>query len=169
MDLAKRKVTSQRTEFRFTKKKIAIFGVIAALLSGAGYLGWNSLIPANGSTPVLGFANNHFIKATHSASGYHYISMSSGSVKGLKGSGGGSGLVNPTYALHKGELESIHVITEDNETHSKHNFNIDEFNVHTRDLGNFESQTVSFVADKEGTFDYYCSLHPEMRGQITVK
>lgn len=62
----------------------------------------------------------------------------------------------------------MHVINEDYETHSKHNFNIDEFNVHTRDLGYFETQTISFLADKKGTFEYYCTIHPEMRGTIEI-
>jgi plastocyanin len=44
----------------------------------------------------------------------------------------------------------------------------DEFNVHTRDLGYFETQTVTFLADKKGTFEYYCTIHPEMKGIIKV-
>jgi hypothetical protein len=95
-----------------------------------------------------------------------YVSQSSGSVKGLR-SGGGS--VNPSYTLTKGDLQSLHVINEDYETHSKHNLNIDAFNVHTRDLGYFESQTVTFFPEKAGTFEYYCSIHPEMKGVITIE
>jgi plastocyanin len=60
------------------------------------------------------------------------------------------------------------MINEDYQTHSKHNFNIDQFNVHTKDLGYFQTQTVTFVADKEGTFQYYCTIHPEMKGNIVV-
>jgi len=51
---------------------------------------------------------------------------------------------------------------------SKHNLNIDEFNVHTKDLGYFQSESVTFLADKTGTFDYYCSIHPDMKGVITI-
>jgi len=51
---------------------------------------------------------------------------------------------------------------------SKHNLNIDEFNVHTKDLGYFQSESITFLADQIGTFDYYCSIHPDMKGVITI-
>ena len=61
------------------------------------------------------------------------------------------------------------MINEDYETHSKHNLNIDALNLRTRDLGYFESQTVTFFPEKTGTFEYYCSIHPEMKGVITIE
>ena len=64
---------------------------------------------------------------------------------------------SPDFVFRKGELESIHVINEDSDTHSKHNFNIDQFKVHTKDLSYFESQTITFIADKNGTFSYFCT------------
>jgi plastocyanin len=64
---------------------------------------------------------------------------------------------------------SVHLINEDDQAHEKHNINIDEFGVHTKDLGYFEGETVTFVADKAGTFEYYCSIHPEMKGTMTVE
>ena len=75
----------------------------------------------------------------------------------------------PTISLNQGNIVPIHLINEDSETHSKHNINIDEFDVHSKDLGYFQSQTVTFTANKTGTFDYYCSIHPEMTGKIIVK
>lgn len=146
---------------------IAAVGAISVALVLAWY---NSSIPANGTTPVVALPSNHFLKATHSdKSGYIYQSQSSGSVKGLRNSGGGGGIVNPSYVFAKGNLQSIHVINEDYDTHSKHNFNIDEFNVHTKDLGYFESQTVTFLPGKAGAFDYYCTINSEMKGVITVE
>jgi len=154
---------------RMTKSKIIAIGVLAVVASTVGYFGINSMIPANGSSPVFAFPSNHFIKATHSdRSGYVYVSMSSGSVKGLRTSGGG-GIVNPEYIFDVGGLESIHFVNEDHDTRSQHNFNVDEFNVHTRDLKYFESQTVTFIADKPGTYQYYCNIHPEMKGNIVIE
>lgn len=156
--------------FRITRNKMIMMGILAAVISGVGLVGYKSMIPVNGSTPVIGVPNNHFIKATHSSnSGYHWLSVSSGSVKGMRSGGGGGNVMNPTYTFNKGDLETIHVINEDYTTHSVHNFNIDEFNFHTKDLGYYESQTFTIVADKVGTFRYYCSLHPEMKGEISVK
>lgn len=155
---------------RITRKRMIMIGVLAAVISGVGLVGYKSMIPVNGTTPVLGVPNNHFIKATHSSnSGYHWLSVSSGSVKGVRSGGGGGNVMNPTYTFNKGDLETIHVINEDYTTHSVHNFNIDEFNFHTKDLGYYESQTFTIVADKAGTFRYYCSIHPEMKGEIFVK
>ena len=156
------------TSFRMTRQRMIMIAVLAAVISGVGVFSYKSMIPVNGSTPVFGVPNNHFIKATHStSSGYHWLSAASGSVKGMRSGGGGS-VENPQYDFNKGELETIHVINEDYTTHSTHNFNIDEFNVHTKDLGYYETQTMTFLADKTGTFQYYCTIHPEMKGEITV-
>ncbi|MDQ3883855.1 MAG: cupredoxin domain-containing protein [Thermoproteota archaeon] len=151
-----------------TKKRIITYGIIAAVLSSIGVVGYRSMIPVNSSTPVFGIPNNHFVKATYSpSSGYVWVSVASGSVKGLRSSGGG--ITNPSYIFHKGELDSIRVINEDYETHSTHNFNVDELNIHTKDLIYFDTQTITFVADKPGTFHYYCTIHPEMKGDITIE
>jgi hypothetical protein len=162
-----------------TKNRIIVYGIIAAIISGVGIAGYRSMIPTNGSTPVFGIPVNHFIKAKYSrGSGYAWVSMASSSSKGLKNSGRGAGaasssssssLVNPSYIFNKGDLQSMHVVNEDYQTHSKHNFNIDEFNVHSKDLGYTQSQTITFVADKSGTFHYYCSIHPEMKGDIVIQ
>lgn len=154
---------------RVTKNRMIVIMVLAAVASAAGYFGINSMVPANGSSPVFSFPANHYLKASYSGnSGHVYISQSSGSVKGLK-SGGGGGVINPTYTFSRGELESIHFINEDYYTHSLHNFNVDELNVHTRDLGYFDTQTVTFVADQVGTYQYYCTIHPEMKGNIVIE
>jgi hypothetical protein len=129
------------------------------------------MIPVNGKSPVLSPPRNIFIKASYSPqTGYIFVSQSSGAVKGLRGSGGGGSAysTSSTYTFNKGSVESIHMINEDYQTHSKHNFNIDQFNVHTKDLGYFQTQTVTFIADKQGTFQYYCTIHPEMKGNIIV-
>ena len=39
-----------------------------------------------------------------------------------------------------------------------HDWVIDEFNAKTKQLKAGESETVTFVADKAGTFEYYCSV-----------
>jgi len=39
-----------------------------------------------------------------------------------------------------------------------HDFVIDEFNVRTKRISSGESDTVTIVASKKGTFEYYCSV-----------
>jgi hypothetical protein len=96
-----------------------------------------------------------------------FTSQSTGTAK-LLNSGASHRGNNPPIMLNQGNSLSIHLINEDSETHSKHNLNIDEFGVHTGDLGYFQTQTVTFTANKTGTFNYYCSIHPEMKGKIIV-
>ena len=162
-----------KNKFKFSRGAIIVIVAVATAISIISYYAINSMIPVNGKSPVLSPPRNIFIKASHSPqTGYIFVSQSSGAVKGLRGSGGGGGgsaySTNPTYTFNKGSVESIHMINEDYQTHSKHNFNIDQFNVHTKDLGYFQTQTVTFIADKEGTFQYYCTIHPEMKGDIVV-
>jgi hypothetical protein len=152
---------------RSHKNRIILIAVFAAIIFGVGAASYRSLTPVNGSTPVFQAPVNHTIKATHSqGSGYHWVSVASSKVKGARTSGGS--VVDPEYTFNKGQLESIHVINEDNDSHSRHNFNIDEFNVHTKDLDYFANESITLLADKVGTFEYYCSLHPEMRGTISI-
>ncbi|MDQ5952387.1 MAG: plastocyanin, partial [Patescibacteria group bacterium] len=53
-----------------------------------------------------------------------------------------------------------------------HDLKIDEFNVATKQIQGGAEETVEFVADKAGTFEYYCSVgkHRDMgmKGTITV-
>ena len=54
-----------------------------------------------------------------------------------------------------------------------HDFNIDEFKVKTAQLEEDKSEEVTFVADKTGTFEFYCSIgeHREMgmKGNLIVQ
>lgn len=146
-------------------RAITIGAAVAAVLLIALF-GSRALTPVNASGPVLSFPTNEYLKALHAKSGYVFVSKATGSVKGMRA---GTPLVNPAYTYKKGELVSMHLINEDDQTHERHNINIDEFGVHTKDLGYFGGETVTFVADKTGTFEYYCSIHPEMKGTVTVE
>lgn len=54
-----------------------------------------------------------------------------------------------------------------------HDFVIDELNAKTKRIGSGEQDTIEFVADKTGTFEFYCSVgkHREMgmKGTLTVE
>ncbi len=54
-----------------------------------------------------------------------------------------------------------------------HNLVIDEFGVETSQLGEGEEEEVEFVADKTGTFEYYCSVANHramgMTGKLVVE
>ncbi|MHB8602697.1 MAG: cupredoxin domain-containing protein [Nitrosotalea sp.] len=70
--------------------------------------------------------------------------------------------------IQKGTLIELHFINKDTDNDILMDFNLDAFNVHTNHLTSLQSQTITFMADKSGTFTYYSKLHPEMKGAIII-
>ncbi len=150
---------------KFSKNKAIVIGIAVAIVALVTYFVINSSATDNG-VPFFTPAKNNFIVAKYyQDAGYAFVSKSTTS--GKKSPGASS--VNPVIHITRDSVEAIHMINEDSDSGSKHNINIDEFNVHSRDLGYFESQEITFVANKSGTFSYYCSIHPEMKGNIIVE
>lgn len=60
-----------------------------------------------------------------------------------------------------------------NNTEGFHDWNIDEFNARTQKLNQGASETITFIADKTGTFEYYCSIGSHramgMKGSLVVE
>jgi hypothetical protein len=161
----KRQQNVKNSKLILSKYKYAliIFGSVAIIVALAAYFGIRSLVPVNGNAPTLAPPINTFLKANYSPqTGWMFTSPSTNSRTNAT-------FNSPTIFLKYGELASVHLINEDSATRSLHNLNIDAFNVHTRNLGYFESQSITFIANKIGTFVYYCSIHPEMRGLIKVE
>ena len=82
----------------------------------------------------------------------------------------GSYFFNPkVMAVNKGDTVRITLINSG----GFHDLKIDEFGVATKQLQNGQSDTVTFVADKAGSFEYYCSVGSHramgMKGTLTVK
>lgn len=172
---------SGSNKFVFSRNAIIAIAVIGVVISVGAYFAIKSMVPVNGNVPVLLAPKNNFFKASHDAKyGFLFVGQSAGGArKGFSQSSASSANnsnnssftdspTGPTLYVTKGGLESIHFINEDYETHSKHNFNIDEFKVHSKDLGYFQSQIITFIVDKDGVLEYYCSIHPEMRGKVVV-
>jgi hypothetical protein len=150
-----------------SKGTVISISAAAGVLVLVGFFVLNSFHPVNSDSFVFEPTTNIFLKAVKSTQGYHYSSQSTKGSKSIPSVGGTS----PALMVSKGNLVQIHLINEEKNQSgepSKHNLNIDEFNVHVKDLGYFQTDSVTFLADKTGTFDYYCSIHPEMRGTITV-
>ena len=74
-----------------------------------------------------------------------------------------------TIAVNKGDTVRLKITSVD----VAHGFNLADFNVNvTLDPG--ETQVVEFVANKTGTFSFYCSVfcgegHSQMRGELVVR
>lgn len=163
--MRKKQKNNNKNKF-FTKGTIIGIAVIAALASVGGYFALGSMVPVNGTTPVFATPTNLYILATHTTTN-GYIFQEQSTRQGKKSLS--TGAVDVSIHVIKGELVSIHVINEDKETQSQQDLNIDEFNVHTKKLNYFQAQTINFIADKTGTFKYYSTIHPEMKGAIVVE
>ena len=54
-----------------------------------------------------------------------------------------------------------------------HNFKLDEFQVATKQIKSGQSETVEFIADKTGSFEFYCSIGNHraigMKGTLIIK
>ena len=106
---------------------------------------------------------NIYITGIHTTAGYAYLNDNSQTqINPIRDQFG-----NSIHVL-KGTMVVLHVINKDQDTDTLMDLNIDEFNVHTNHLGHSQSQTISFLADKEGTFTYYSNLHHEMNGTIII-
>lgn len=72
-------------------------------------------------------------------------------------------------SVNKGDTVTIHF----KNTGGFHDLKIDEFNVATKQIQSGAEETITFVADKAGTFEYYCSVGSNrsmgMKGTLTVK
>jgi len=149
---------------------IFILAGIVVVGAAGGYFAYQSFIPVNVDYPVFLSPENILIKTGKTTDGHYAFAMQSS--RGGKQVPRAGGMTSPTLNVSKGNLVAVHVINEilnTSEEKSVHNFNIDEFNVHSKDLGYFESQSITFLADKSGDFIYHCTLHPEMKGILSVK
>jgi len=157
---------TKKNPSKFSRSNIIAISVVVGVIVLIGGMMLNSFSPVNSDSFVFAPTTNIFLKGVQSSQGtYHYQHAKGG--KSLSSTAGTS----PPIIVSKGNLIQIHLINEDRNqpnNPSKHNLNIDEFNVHIKDLGYYQNESVTFLADKIGTFDYYCSIHPNMKGVITV-
>jgi heme/copper-type cytochrome/quinol oxidase subunit 2 len=76
----------------------------------------------------------------------------------------GSFYYNPkSVTVKKGQKVVINLKAVD----MMHNINIDELNVHSKTVSSGSTITVEFVADKVGTYEYYCAVgQHRQKGQV---
>ncbi|HEY4518695.1 MAG TPA: cupredoxin domain-containing protein [Candidatus Paceibacterota bacterium] len=92
-----------------------------------------------------------------------------GTVKEFTVTGSNFAFTPTTMTVNKGDTVKITFKNAD----GTHDWKIDEFNAATKKIGSGESETIEFVADKAGTFEYYCSVGQHramgMKGTLVVK
>jgi plastocyanin len=65
-----------------------------------------------------------------------------------------NGVDNPEIRVKQGDKVRIELTN----TNGFHDWKLDEFNAATKRLNTGQSDVIEFVADKNGTFEYYCSV-----------
>lgn len=65
------------------------------------------------------------------------------------------GFDQKTITVKKGDIVSL---TLTNSGKMPHDWVVDELDVRTKQIKNGETDSITFVADKTGTFEYYCSV-----------
>jgi plastocyanin len=76
----------------------------------------------------------------------------------------------PIMEVNKGDTLAVHFYNLEKVGGDRHSFSIREpYNI-DKDLGPGENGIISFKADHEGIFQYYCKYHePAMTGQLVVR
>lgn len=161
----KQKNKDKAKSLSISRGTIIFFAVIAAAVGGGAYYFISTSTPVNSSVPVFSPASNVYILGIHDPNqGYVYDQESTRQGKRTVS----SGVIDSSIHIQKGTVVALHFINEDKDTNTQMDLNIDAFNVHTKPLSYFQAQTITFIADKEGSYSYYSTLHPEMKGTITV-
>ena len=74
---------------------------------------------------------------------------------------------NPTIYAKVDTPKKISILNKDVR---RHDFIVDELNINTAYLSMQQSFTIAIASRVPGTFEYYCSLHPNtMRGSVVVR
>lgn len=141
--------------------------VVAVLLIGV----WSILKGGDGGRDLLNTVGQSVSPITETTSTGETGSTSetvAANVKEFTVEGNNFAFLPNTLTVNKGDTVKLTFINKV----GNHDLVIDEFNVRTKILNMGATETITFVADKSGTFEYYCSVgsHRQMGmvGTLTV-
>ncbi|MGI8419036.1 MAG: cupredoxin domain-containing protein [Candidatus Levyibacteriota bacterium] len=156
--------------------KALVIIIVLIILAGGGYYYYQSqhtvAAPAMQHTNTTTVHEGGSMKASPTTSASSNGAMmkehSDNSVKQFTVEGKNFSMTPSKLSVNKGDKVEI---TYKN-TDGTHDFVLDEFNARTKVLQGGEEATVSFTADKAGSFHYYCSVGNHramgMVGTLTV-
>ncbi len=120
------------------------------------------LVAAQQSGAYGSGAKNFSFTITNTGSGLAFISVGTSGKKTIA-----TGYNSPTLEVNMGDTVTIHI--ENLDSTEKHDFAISDLNVHSKMLGYFEADSVTFKADNAGQFTYTSTSHPETKGLLVVQ
>src|SRR5258706_2223717 len=145
----------EETRTSNSKNLLLIVGVLVVLF----VVGYFVMRGKSTSSPVV---SNSIVTPTSEA-------VASGPVKEFTVDGSNFVFDPKTITVNKGDNVKITFKDDD----GRHNLVIDGYNLSTNIVGPGSEDSISFVADKAGSFEYYCSVsnHREqgMTGTLTVQ
>lgn len=158
--------------------KIIVAVVLVLLLGGGAYFYFqnqNSMMQPNGGVSATPSSNAMMEASTSPATSDQMMASDSsmtteGTVKEFTVEGSNFKFMPSTMTVNKGD--TVRIIFKN--TGGFHDFVIDEFEgAKTKQIGANATETIEFVADKTGSFEYYCSVGNHrgmgMKGTLTVK
>ena len=96
-------------------------------------------------------------------------SVSTGTTKEFTVTGKNFSFAPAAMTVKKGDTVKITFVN----SAGTHDLRVDGYNIGTKTLQGGQSETITFVADKAGSFEYYCSIgqHRQMgmKGMLTVQ
>jgi nitrosocyanin len=141
---------------------MGISAVILLILIGVGALYINQSRTTVTPTPTVG---QTALPTTVPAAGI----SEEGTVKDFTIEASGFKFEPATMRVNQGDTVRV---TYKN-TQGIHDFVLDEFNVATNQIADGEEEIIEFIADKTGTFEYYCSVGNHramgMKGTLVVQ
>lgn len=154
-------------------RNVMIGGISAlVLIIAAGWYMMGQSSP-DSSTPVVSDDTN--MLPTDTPSGINEGSPSGsadqtmGAVKEFTVTGSGFKFNPATLTVNKGDMVKITFVNSG----GSHDFTLDEFDVQTKTLNTGQQETVEFMADTAGSFEYYCSVANHrsmgMKGTLIVQ
>lgn len=158
-------------------KNYVIIGIVVVLIAAVGYFTMNS----NKSNSMQ--QTEESIPTTTEENTSNVTMETKGVSTGITGSSSadmkeaktfivdGSNFTFSVKEIKVNKGDTVKVVFNNKE--GTHDWNLDEFNAHTKKIGEGQSDTVTFVAEKAGTFEYYCSVgqHRQMgmKGNLIVE
>lgn len=145
-----------------SNRLIVIVAIVLVVIAGSAYLlakNSSTTLPAATPTPTQAMMD---ITETPSASPSETMQTTpevtgtteSGNIKEITVTGANFKFTPNTITVKKGDTVRVNFKSSG----GFHDFVIDEFDVQTKMVDTGLSDTVEFVANKVGTFEYYCSV-----------
>jgi cytochrome c oxidase subunit II len=140
--------------------KNLLFLLIVLGVLGGGYLYMKKTPPPVSAVPVPTMATTPVVEQT---------ATKPGAVKEFTVEGGMYYFNPKEIRVKVGDTVKITLTNKE----GMHDFVLDEFNAKTKRIKAGETDTVTFVASKKGTFEYYCSVGTHramgMKGNLIVE